>query len=246
MGSTVLLASSERQARFERATALPMLVLSVLFVPILVIPMIVQMPESTAETFEVLEWGIWALFAGELSINVYLTEHRLRYLRAHWFDVAIVVLPFLRPFRLARLARGARLLAVASRFLHSVRAVLRERGLQYVLLAGLGLVISAAAGATYFERAADGPITDFQAALWWAATTVTTVGYGDTYPVTPEGRGLAVFLMILGISLFGAMTASVTSYIVRGSEPESASNDEILAAIRRLEERLDAGRASSD
>jgi voltage-gated potassium channel len=65
------------------------------------------------------------------------------------------------------------------------------------------------------ERSAPGAnITSFGDALWWASTTVTTVGYGDRYPVTTEGRLIAVALMVVGIGLVGAVTASVATWMV--------------------------------
>ena len=98
----------------------------------------------------------------------------------------------------------------------------------------------AAAAVAHFEDGAGGTITDFGQALWWAVTTVTTVGYGDTYPVTPEGRGVAVFVMLLGIGLFGTLTASVATYFANSARQDSqATIDDVLAEIKRLEARLD-------
>ena len=232
--------------RFQRAVDAPMLILSLVFVGLLLLPMLVDLSEAAADTLERVGWIIWAVFAIELAANTYLAQRRLLHLRDHWFDVLIVVLPFLRPLRLARtvrlarLGQGARLLAGVARFAHSVQAILAERGLQYVLLAGLILIVTAAAAVTRFERGSGGTIQDFSTALWWAATTVTTVGYGDAYPVTAEGRGVAVFLMILGIALFGVLTASITSYFVSVTEEKvEVTLEDILAEIRRLEARIE-------
>ena len=64
------------------------------------------------------------------------------------------------------------------------------------------------------EEGGDGSIDSFGDALWWAITTVTTVGYGDTFPVTPAGRCIAWFLMITGIALFGVITANVAAFFM--------------------------------
>ncbi len=95
------------------------------------------------------------------------------------------------------------------------------------------------------EEGSDGSIHTFGDALWWAITTVTTVGYGDKYPVTPAGRGIASFLMITGIALFGLLTANITTFFVeRGSDSEPTADpvterlDELLRRIDRLEQRL--------
>ncbi len=66
-----------------------------------------------------------------------------------------------------------------------------------------------------FENGARGStIHNYGDALWWAIVTVTTVGYGDKYPVTAGGRGVAVVLMLVGIGLIGVLTATVASYFV--------------------------------
>lgn len=76
---------------------------------------------------------------------------------------------------------------------------------------------------TISERSVEGSnIKNFHDGLWWAVTTVTTVGYGDRYPTTAEGRILAVVLMITGISLVGVITASVAAWFVKMSQEESA------------------------
>jgi voltage-gated potassium channel len=77
----------------------------------------------------------------------------------------------------------------------------------------------AAVQITITERAVEGSnIKNFADGLWWAITTVTTVGYGDRYPTTTEGRLLAVMLMFMGISLVGVITASVAAWFVKMSQ----------------------------
>ncbi len=93
------------------------------------------------------------------------------------------------------------------------------------------------------EEGADSSIESFGDALWWATTTITTVGYGDTYPVTGPGRGVAAFLMISGIALFGVLTANIAAFFVeRTTEGDderevSAKLDEILRRLDLLEQR---------
>lgn len=75
---------------------------------------------------------------------------------------------------------------------------------------------------TISERTVEGSnIKNFSDGLWWAVTTVTTVGYGDRFPTTSEGRLLAVMLMIVGISLVGVITASVAAWFVKMSQDDS-------------------------
>ena len=91
-----------------------------------------------------------------------------------------------------------------------------------VALTAIFVSYIAAVQITISERDVEGSnIKTFSDGLWWAVTTVTTVGYGDRFPTTPEGRILAVMLMLVGISLVGVITASVASWFVRLSQEES-------------------------
>ena len=216
-----------------------MLVLAFLMVPLLLGPALFDLSPELRETFFVLDWFIWAVFALELAIKTYLSEDRGRYLKRNWFDVIIVVVPFLRPLRvfrsvrLLRLLRGARLLSFAMRFIHSAGVIVGRHGIRYALLAGALLFFAAAGLALLFERE-EGNINTLDEALWWAVTTITTVGYGDRYPVTTEGRAIAVFLMFLGISLFSLVTANVAAlFVLPEQKKEEATLEDVL---KRLDE----------
>lgn len=120
-------------------------------------------------------------------------------MRRNVIDLLVVVLPFLRPLRFLRFGRAVRLAVVLARTGKAARVVLTRHKLQYVLLVALVVVIGAAALVVQLERGApERNIDSFAEALWWGVTTVTTVGYGDTYPVTAAGRGIAAVLMVRG------------------------------------------------
>jgi voltage-gated potassium channel len=233
---------------FSRLVELPMLVLALLMVPLLLVPEFFELSPELKETFFVLDAFIWAAFALELVIKTYLSEKRGDYLIRHWFDLIIVVVPFLRPLRifrsvrLLRLMRGARLLSFALRFVHSARTLIDQHGIKYALVAGALLFFAAAGLALLFERD-QGNIRTMDDALWWAATTITTVGYGDRYPVTTEGRAIAVFLMFLGISLFSLITASVAAlFVLPEQKKEEATLEDVLQRLADLEALLIAQR----
>ena len=112
-----------------------------------------------------------------------------------------------------------------------------HRGLHFVLLA-VGLIVFSCAGLVLsFEGNAPGSnIHNFGDAIWWAIVTVTTVGYGDRYPVTPGGRGVAVVLMLVGIGLIGVLTATVASYFVEQKADEGNAN--LVERLDRMEAML--------
>jgi voltage-gated potassium channel len=226
----------------ERATELPMLALALLLVPLLVVPLFVTIPDEWDMAWQTADWIIWAAFAAELSVKTYLAPRRLRYLRDHWFDVLIVLVPIFRPLRVGRVLRLLRLLpllGLSARVWYATRAILGRHGLPQAMFVGLLLILAGTVAITYAEHDAGGTIDNFGTALWWAMTTATTVGYGDTSPVTPEGRGIAVFVMIVGITLFSLLTANAAAFFVEAQEDKAFKNlEEIATRLQRLEDQI--------
>ncbi|MBC7291449.1 MAG: potassium channel family protein [Actinotalea sp.] len=156
----------------------------------------------------VLVWvnvAVWVVFAVDLAVRLALAPRPLRYVLRHPIDVMAVALPMLRPLRVLRIfTAGHTLFTRGSGLVRTGQAV--------VFSAGLLIAIGALA-ILDVERDAEGAtITTFGDALWWAMVTVTTVGYGDHYPVTGLGRAVAAALMVVGISVLGVVTASVAAW----------------------------------
>jgi voltage-gated potassium channel len=157
--------------------------------------------------------------------------------------LAMVALPVLRPLQLLRLV-------ILLRALNRRAAnALRGRIAIYVGCATVLLVFTSSLAILDAERGhRDATIDSFGNALWWAVTTITTVGYGDQRPVTTEGRFVAAGLMIGGIALLGTVTASIASWLVdRVRETEetaraatTADMDALRAEIRELRTLLEA------
>lgn len=234
--------------RFERATEAPLLVLAILMVPLLLAPWLFDLPDQVEASLLVLDWMIWGCFAFEFVVRFALVENRRSFLRREWIDLLIVVLPMLRPLRIARSARALRLLRLGRVALllaeatKEGRRLLTRHHLHFALLAAAAVVVLAAGVAFVAEDGQGGPIESFADSLWWAITTVTTVGYGDTYPVTPEGRGIGVVLMLAGITLFGTITANLAAFFVEADATQDASDPlEALATrdqVAELTERV--------
>jgi voltage-gated potassium channel len=226
-------------ARLERWTDWPLTVLALALIPILLAPYVLDISPSTEQTLVALDFLIWGVFTADLLVKLAIAPARRRYLRTHWFDVLLVVLPLLRPLRVSRSLRGLRsvpvlrIVASGARVLVVGRRLLVQHGLVYVLLTALVVVAGAAALVTFVERDAnDASIRSFPDALWWAAVTVTTVGYGDTYPKTDVGRGVGVALMLIGVGLFGVIAANLAALFVGEQE------NEVLTELRLLREQV--------
>ncbi len=226
-----------------------MTLLAFAMIPLLLVPLVHPLNGEVATAFDAADYGIWALFVIEYGVKFYLAPNRWAYFRTpgHLFDLAIVVLPFLRPLRVVRSVRSLRALRALrlASFLgsgaHHARAILRKQGLSYVLLVAVFIVFVTAGLEVAFEAHARGAtITNYGDALWWAIVTVTTVGYGDKVPLTAAGRGVAVFLMLTGIALFGVITASIASYFVTVEQEDRVDPrvEEITRSLRRIEEHL--------
>ena len=229
----------ERLMRVDRITELPMLVLAFAYVPVFVVGSLRDVPDAVSDAARAVSLFIIAAFAIELVVKVAVARGRLAYLRSHWLDVIIVFVPFLRPLRILRVLR---VLPFIARGAVGVRKILGEYNGVYVLFVGTLSVLMSAFLVLVFERGAGGTIQSFAGALWWAAQTVTTVGYGDVVPITTGGRVIAALLMVIGITLFGVLTAGVAAYFVhdpnRNTQDEQAAK--ILARFEALEQRLDS------
>jgi voltage-gated potassium channel len=111
--------------------------------------------------------------------------------------------------------------------------VIRYRGFAWLVVAWLGVMVVSSMALYVAENGVNEAIDTPLDALWWGVTTLTTVGYGDVYPTTAEGRVAASALMLLGISLFSAITATITSYILE-SRREVTGSGGIAGELERL------------
>ena len=199
-----------RRARWEHTADWPLTAAAVLFLAAYAVPIL--RPDLSAPVREVchaVAWGTWALFAVDYVARLVLSRQRLRFVRSNLLDLAVVALPLLRPLRLLRLVT---LLSVLNRY---AGGSLRGRVAVYVAGATSLVLFVASLAVLEAERGKPGAtINTFGDALWWALTTMTTVGYGDRYPVTGQGRFVAAGLMLAGIALLGVVTASFASWLL--------------------------------
>jgi voltage-gated potassium channel len=152
---------------------------------------------------------IWALFCIEYVTRLMIADDKVWFVRNHWFDLSVLILPVLRPLRALRLLNALRVLNR-----HAVSWT-RGRMAAYVITTTVLIVFMAALAVLDAERGRpNSTIETYPQALWWAVCTITTVGYGDLYPSTLEGRFVAVTLMIGGLGLIGFTTGSLASWIV--------------------------------
>ena len=221
--------------RIERFTELPLLILAFVMIPLLVGPFLWELSPGTEAVFTALDTFIWAAFAVDLIVKVTVAPHRLAYLKKHWLEVLIVVVPFFRPLRLLRLfIFGSRAFVGVRRLVH----------VDFLLVYGIGLVMVAATVVTSVEGGENASIQSFADALWWAVVTITTVGYGDMVPVTAAGRAIGFVLMIGGVAFFSGITANLASLLVRRQEPQKEALSQLTGEIEAL--RREVARLQGD
>lgn len=191
------------------------------------------------DTIVAVEWGITVAFAAEFSLRLWAAPHRRLHLKGHWIDLVSLIPParFLRPFRLLRLLRLVRSFAGIARAMGHLDRLASHRGLIWLIAAWIGVTILASIGLYSAEHGINEAVAEPLDAVWWAIVTLSTVGYGDVYPLTSEGRIAAMALMVLGIGLYSAITAAVTSYFVS----QGATSDSLVGDLERLEALRDRG-----
>jgi voltage-gated potassium channel len=206
-----------RVEQYERRSEVPLLLLAVAFLVAYVWPVLDPKLDRDVRTFlDAVSWTVWAAFAIDFALRIGLADQRGSYILRHWYDVLLVAIPLLRPMRLLRLLAFVRVLN------RTAAGSLAGKATAYVIgLAVVAVGLGAVAMLDVERGDPEANITTFGDALWWATATVMTVGYGDRFPVTAEGRVIAFAVMLVGISLIGVVTASVAAWLIADVERPS-------------------------
>lgn len=219
----------------------PMLVLGFVWLALLVIELTGNLPPA----LEFVGVGIWVVFILDFALKLVLAPDKTDYLKANWLTALALVVPALRVFRIfrvlrvlraARAARGLRLFRVLSSLNRGMRALgrtMRRRGVGYVVLLSLIVILLGAAGMYAFENDLpnDEGLKSYGDALWWTAMLLTSLG-SEYWPRTAEGRVLCFLLALYGFAVFGYVTATIATFFV-GRDAESDEAE--LAGAKSVE-----------
>jgi voltage-gated potassium channel len=227
----------ERSERVAQRFELPMMVAALLMIPVIAIQQS-DAPEELRVVAEVLNWAIWLAFVVELAVMLKVVPNRRRWLREHPLEVAVVLVtpPFLpSSLEAARVFRLLRLI-VLLRAAFIARRLFSLEGIRDAAVLALLTVLGGGAAFAAVESHQDLSAWD---GVWWAITTVTTVGYGDIGPHTDAGRVIALAVMVVGIGFVALITAAAAERFMRRGEREDELQrrlDEISARLVAIEQ----------
>jgi voltage-gated potassium channel len=189
------------------------------------VQVLAQPPGLTHSLLDGIMYALWAAFAIDYVRQLIRADQRTQWFFLHLLDLAIVVIPFLRPLRMLRLV------VIVGALQKAFGDANRGRIVIFTAFSVVLMVYAASLTVLDAERSAPGArITNFGDAVWWACTTITTVGYGDYEPITPLGRLIAVLLMVGGIALIGMVTATVATWIIQRVAVEDSAHQAATAA----------------
>ena len=242
--------------------------IGLLVLSLFVIPLMMVEKRATEPTHFLWAWAanalIWLLFVAEYAWSWHRSSDRRQYAQKRWFELLIILLTipiylpaelhavrglwFLRFLQLGRAAGTLRLLRVAAALLrawHHMGNILHRTSFLFLASSCAFVVVGGGALFVIAEQEAGHTFTD---GLWWAVVTLTTIGYGDLYPVTGWGRVLAILIGFVGIGIVGAMVGNIYSYFVGEAESTRAEvaatrEDRLqqeLVAIRNRLERIES------
>ena len=228
-----------------------MLILCLLALGALAAETMLALTPGTRQILHYADTAVCVLFFGDFCVQMARAPNRWRYfVRWGWIDL-LSSIPMIDALRVGRAARVLRVLRV----LRGVRSTkllaefVLERRAQGAFLAAsllsLLLVVTGSIAILEFENVKGANIASADDAVWWAMVTLTTVGYGDRYPITPEGRIIAALLMTAGIGLFGAFSGFVASWFLKPAQQESEGDiEELRAELRAIRELLERQRVA--
>jgi voltage-gated potassium channel len=198
-------------------------VLSIYVLLALLIDTLWVLPRETSILLTYIDNTICVFFFVEFWIRFYQSDNKLNFIKWGWIDLisSIPAISYLRAGRVLRLIRLLRLIRAFRSTRMFVTHIFRNKAqgaFTSVSIFACLLIIFSSIAILQVEKDPDSNIKTAEDAIWWSYVTITTVGYGDKYPVTTEGRLIAAVLMTAGVGLFGTFTAYISSWFVLKKE----------------------------
>jgi voltage-gated potassium channel len=255
--------------RYERNADLPLMVLSLAVIPLVAVEYLVDLAPRAEEGLEITYAVVWLAFVADYLIKLVLSDNKREYFRTEWLSLVLNVLTVplaFNPLAIFRAARSLRLLrvfrlgAVAARGAHRIVQFPESKNSQLAVTAASFLMITMVSAVLVLaveEGTRGSEIDTMGQSLWWAVSTVTTVGYGDIAPHTTAGRLFALVPMIAGVALIAVVASnfterlypSLTQQLRADAMPDDESRidrrlDDLFARLESLEEAIRSSRSA--
>jgi voltage-gated potassium channel len=218
---------------WRRWTDVPLLIIAIGSLPLLLLEIISHRLTSADKTFLlIVNLTVFLAYAVDYVVEFIITPEKGRYVRSEWSSLLIVIaqlfavlpamsfLGFLRGARALRVVSSVtRIIGISMASRSQGREILKKRATSFAFgLAGFTLITSAVGFTLAEDVGKDGRVHSFFDALWWSGATITTVGYGDIYPITAAGRIIAIFTMLVGISTLAVVTARIAQFLIKNDD----------------------------
>lgn len=213
---------------------LVIIVLSIYILCSLIISTFFTLPPEILHLLNIIDHAICIVFLIDFFYRFFHAPNKLQFMKWGWIDL-ISSIPTIQAFRVGRLFRLIRLLRIVRAFRSTeilLEYIFRKKtkgAFTTASIIAILMVIFSSIAILEVEHAPHSNIKSAEDALWWAFVTITTVGYGDKYPVTTEGRIIAVIVMTTGVGLFGTFTGYIASWFVEERTEERLEEEEMEA-----------------
>lgn len=210
---------------------------------------VLVLPIAIRGVIQIADTVICVILLADFCVRLYYAESKLAFMKWGWIDL-VASIPNLEVLRFGRLVRVLRVI----RLLRGVRSVHRvlqqvmknrmEGGAVSLGLMAILLITFSSVSILVVERGEGANIKSAEDAIWWSIATMTTVGYGDRYPVTTEGRIIGIAVMVCGVGMFAGLSGLVTSLFLGGQDHKSGELAEILRRLEQMEARSERSTAA--
>ena len=220
------------------------LFLSLLVLAALAADSLCDLPEAIHRLIQIADTSVCVVLLADFFVRLYRADSKLSFMKWGWIDL-VASIPNLDILRWGRLVRVLRIIRLfrGLRSIHRILALVFQNRMQggavsLGLMAFL-LITFSSVSILICERRGDANIKSAEDAIWWSISTITTVGYGDKYPVTTEGRVVGIILMICGVGMFAGISGLLASVFVGGPDRRPPGTEEILARLDQVQAELE-------
>lgn len=197
--------------RWERRSALPLALLALAYMGLWAFQVLADLTVAEWDVVEALILLIWAVFIADFVVRLVLHHDKRHFLRSNVIEILALVLP---AFRFLRVLRVITAIGIMTRVVQSLQA----RVNLYITLMLPMLVLAGSIGVLEAERTVpNANILTFSDAVWFTAESIFTIGYGDFYPISWEGRVIAIVMMLAGYALLSVVAVNLASYFLKNT-----------------------------